>query len=58
MARGRSSRLTLTITGEPSLRKRVTKLERRIAMLTAVLRLVLALLRISGFKLPPGQVHR
>ncbi len=50
--------MTLTITGEPSLRKRVTKLERRIAMLTAVLRLVLALLRISGFKLPPGQVHR
>jgi hypothetical protein len=37
--------------GERVLRNRVATLERRIAMLTAVLRLVLALLRVSGFKL-------
>lgn len=42
--------------GEPALRKRVAKLERQIAMLTAVLRLVLALLRISGFKLELSRV--
>lgn len=37
--------------GEPALQDRVAKLERRITMLTAVLRLVLALLRVSGFSL-------
>jgi hypothetical protein len=42
--------------GKPDLRKRVAKLERRIAMLTAVLRLVLALLRVSGFKLELSRV--
>jgi hypothetical protein len=42
--------------GEPALRDRVAKLERRIAMLTAVLRLVLALLRVSGFKLELSRV--
>jgi transposase InsO family protein len=36
---------------EAQLRDRVAKLERRVSMLTAVLRLVLALLRGSGFKL-------
>ena len=41
---------------EPALRDRVAKLERRVAMLTAVLRLVLALLRISGFKLELSRV--
>ena len=42
--------------GKPALRKRVAKLERRIAILTAVLRLVLALLRVSGFKLELSRV--
>jgi hypothetical protein len=42
--------------GKPALRDRVAKLERRIAMLTAVLRLVLALLRVSGFKLELSRV--
>jgi putative transposase len=42
--------------GERALRNRVATLERRIAMLTAVLRLVLALLRVSGFKLELSRV--
>jgi transposase InsO family protein len=42
--------------GEPALRNRVAKLERRIAMLTAVLRLVLGLMRVSGFKLELSRV--
>jgi putative transposase len=42
--------------GGPALRDRVAKLERRIAMLTAILRLVLALLRVSGFKLELSRV--
>jgi len=42
--------------GERALRNRVAGLERRIAMLTAVLRLVLALLRVSGFKLELSRV--
>ena len=37
--------------GEAALRARVAELEHRISMLTAVLRLVLALLRVSGFRL-------
>jgi putative transposase len=41
---------------EPALRNRVDKLEGRVAMLTAVLRLVLALLRVSGFKLELSRV--
>ena len=36
---------------ESQLLRRITKLERRVSMLTAVLRLVLALLRLSGFEL-------
>jgi transposase InsO family protein len=36
---------------ESRFRDRVAKLEHRVSMLTAVLRLVLALLRVSGFKL-------
>ncbi len=36
---------------EAELRNRIIKLEYRVEILTAVLRLVLALLRISGFKL-------
>ncbi len=35
---------------ETQLRDRVARLEQRVSMLTAVLRLVLALLRVSGFK--------
>ena len=42
--------------GERALRNRVAGLERRIEMLTAVLRLVLALLRVSGFKLELSRV--
>jgi putative transposase len=42
--------------GEPALRKRIAKLEGRVAMLTAVLRLVLALLRVSGFALERARV--
>jgi hypothetical protein len=42
--------------GKPALRDRLAKLERRIAMLTAVLRLVLAPLRVSGFKLELSRV--
>jgi hypothetical protein len=42
--------------GEPALRKRIAKLEGRVAMLTAVLRLVLALLRVSGFSLERSRV--
>jgi hypothetical protein len=38
------------------LRNRVATLERRIAMLTAVFRLVLPLLRVSGFKLELSRV--
>jgi hypothetical protein len=34
--------------GEPALRDRIARLAGRVAMLTAVLRLVLALLRVSG----------
>jgi hypothetical protein len=56
VAPGRSSRSTLIMTASPLLRDRVAKLERRIAMLTAVLRLVLALLRVSGFKLELSRV--
>jgi putative transposase len=41
---------------EPALRDRVAKLERRVAILTAVLRLVLALLRVSGFSLELSRV--
>jgi putative transposase len=39
-----------------ALRDRVAKLERRVTMLTAVLRLVLALLRVSGFSLELSRV--
>ena len=42
--------------GEPALRQRIAKLEGRVAMLTAVLRLVLALLRVSGFSLERSRV--
>jgi putative transposase len=42
--------------GEPALRERIAKLEGRVAMLTAVLRLVLALLRVSGFSLELSRV--
>ena len=42
--------------GEPALRERIAKLEGRVAMLTAVLRLVLALLRVSGFSLERSRV--
>jgi hypothetical protein len=42
--------------GGLALRDRVAKLERRVAMLTAVLRLVLALLRVSGFTLELARV--
>jgi hypothetical protein len=41
---------------EPALRNRVARLEGRVAMLTAVLRLVLALLRVSGFTLELSRV--
>jgi putative transposase len=41
---------------EPALRDRVAKLEQRVAMLTAVLRLVLALLHVSGFELERSRV--
>jgi hypothetical protein len=41
---------------EPALRVRMAKLERRIAMLTAVLRLMLALLRASGYALERARV--
>lgn len=42
--------------GEPALRERIAKLEARVAMLTAVLGLVLALLRVSGFSLEGSRV--
>jgi hypothetical protein len=42
--------------GVSELRTRVARLERRIAMLTAVLRLALALLRVSGFQLELARV--
>jgi hypothetical protein len=42
--------------GEPALRHRIAKLEGRVAMLTAVLRLVLTLLRVSGFSLELSRV--
>jgi hypothetical protein len=42
--------------GEPALQERIAKLEGRVAMLTAVLRLVLALLRVSGFSLELSRV--
>jgi putative transposase len=42
--------------GEPALRERIAKLQGRVAMLTAVLRLVLALLRVSGFSLERSRV--
>jgi hypothetical protein len=42
--------------GGLALRDRVAKLEQRVAMLTAILRLVLALLRVSGFKLELARV--
>jgi hypothetical protein len=42
--------------GERAMRDRVATLERRVAMLTAVLRLVLALLRVSGFRLELSRV--
>ena len=38
------------------LRERVVKLERRVSILTAVLRLVLVLLRLSGFRLGLNRV--
>jgi hypothetical protein len=41
---------------EPALRVRMANLERRIAMLTAVLRLMLALLRASGYELERARV--
>jgi hypothetical protein len=41
---------------EPALRVRMVNLERRIAMLTAVLRLTLALLRASGYELERARV--
>ncbi len=40
----------------PALRDQVAKLEHRIWMLTGVLRLVLALLRVSGFKLELSRI--
>ena len=42
--------------GERPLRERIAKVEGRVAMLTAVLRLVLALLRVSGFSLERSRV--
>ena len=42
--------------GEPALRERIAKLQGRVAMLTAVLRLVLALLRVSGFSFELSRV--
>jgi transposase InsO family protein len=42
--------------GEPALQERIAKLEGRVAILTAVLRLVLALLRVSGFSLELSRV--
>lgn len=46
--------------GEPALRERIAKLEGRVAMLTAILRLVLALLRVTGLSLldPEKSQHR
>jgi putative transposase len=41
---------------EPALRVRVAKLERRVALLTAVLRLLVALLRVCGFELERARV--
>ena len=41
---------------EAHIRERIAKLERRVSMLTAVLRLVLVLLRLSGFRLGLGRV--
>jgi hypothetical protein len=41
----------MTGEAEAQLRDRVARLEQRVSMLTAILRLVLALLRVSGFKL-------
>jgi hypothetical protein len=42
--------------GEPALCERIAELQGRVAMLTAVLRLVLALLRVSGFSLEGSRV--
>jgi hypothetical protein len=42
--------------GEPALRDRIARREGRVAMLTAVLGLVLALLRVSGFSLERSRV--
>jgi len=56
VAPGRSSRSTLMMTASPLCGSASPKLERRIAILTAVLRLVLALLRVSGLKLELSRV--
>jgi transposase InsO family protein len=42
--------------GEAVLRDHIARLERRVTMLTAFLRLVLALLRVSGFRLDRARV--
>jgi len=44
------------VEGEAQLRDRIAKVEQRVAKLAAVLGLVLALLRVSGFKLATGRV--
>src|ERR1019366_2860731 len=41
---------------EPALRERIAKREGRVAILTAILRLVLALLRVTGFSLERSRV--
>lgn len=42
--------------GEPAQRVRIAELERRVARLSAILRLVLSMLRISGFELEGARV--
>jgi hypothetical protein len=55
--RGMREVVTLDDQGwEPAHHVRIAKLERRVAMLSAILRLVLALLRISGFELEQTRV--
>ncbi|MBN1611873.1 MAG: DDE-type integrase/transposase/recombinase [Polyangiaceae bacterium] len=58
MRRGVGAVMTVDapLESEAQLRHRIVKLERRVAILAAVLGLVLALLRVSGFKLEMGRV--
>jgi hypothetical protein len=56
--RGMREVVTLDDQGsEPAHHVRIAKLERRVAMLSAILRLVLALLHISGFELERTRVR-